>query len=285
MFALPLLTAAALAQVSARTSWDLYHDAQLIEAMDGEHQDAATTYQQLVRDLIPRQAKLGADDIVVPAHFRGDVYHSLGRSRYAMGDIKRAREALMEGIRTNTCPDLCNAFLSQLELEQNAVREIPVQWGFDSPDHGFFHPWAYAREKGAIRIHKEEGNDNPALVWDTVIEARRGDMLVVAFDHPKPAPSSIRLKMQSASVAAQVEFVIVDSLGNRYRPRGGPLPVPALTIVQLDLHLKDLVPVDPESPRRFDRAQISRFEVHDVSASAMASPGPNALYLDDFEVR
>ena len=279
-----LLTTLAAAQISPRNSWDLYHDARLVEAADGDHRDAATTYQQLVRDLIPRQAKLGAQDPNQMAPFRGDVYLSLGRSRYLMGDIARAREALMEGIRTNTCPDQCNAFLSELELEQNAVREVPVHWAFDSPDHGFFHPWVYARNKGTLRIHKAEGSDNAALVWDTIIDDRQGDMLVVAFDEPSPAPRSIRLKMQSTTVAAQVAFHVVDDLGNRFQPRDGPQPVPALKVVQIDLRLTEMVPLDPASGP-LDPARISRFEVLDVSASAMATPGPNALYLDDFEVR
>jgi hypothetical protein len=279
-----LLTSAVLAQVNPRTSWDLYHDAHLIEAVDGDLPGAATTYQQLVRDLLPRQTKLGTAEARVPTHFRGDVYYALGHARYRLGDVTRAREALLEGIRTNTCPDLCNAFLSQLELEQNAVRDLPIQWGFDSPDHGFFHPWINARDKGSIRIHKEHQSDNPALVWDTVIDNQPGDMLVVAFQRPKPTPSTIRLKMQSASVAAQVDFVIVDEWGHTYRPKSGTLPVPALDIVNVNITLTELVAIERNTPP-FNPARISRFEIHDVSAFAMATPGTNALYLDDFEVR
>ena len=284
MLLLCLLSMGALAQVNPRTSWDLYQDAHLIEAVDGDIPKAAATYQQLVRDLLPRQAKLGAANAKVPAHFRGEVYYALGHARYHMGEVARAREALLEGIRTNTCPDLCNAFLSQLELEQNAVRDLPIKWGFDSPDHGFFHPWIYARDKGSIRIHKEAQSDNPALVWETVIDDRPGDMLVVAFQRPTPTPSTIRLKMQSAGVAAQVAFVIVDELGHTYRPRSGTLPVPALNVVDVIIDLASLVAMDADAPA-FQPARISRFEIHDVSASAMATPGRNALYLDDFEVR
>jgi len=261
-----------MAQGGERANWDLHHQAQLVEAGDGDLQEAAKAYQTLVREL-------PGDD-----PFRGQVLFSLGRARYLMGDIKRAREALKEGIRTNTCHDPCNELVSQLELEENAVKEIPVQWGFDSPDHGFFHPWAFAKNKGSIRLHKADGTDNPALVWETIVETREGDMLVVGFDRPKPTPSSIRLKMQSAGVAAQVDFVIIDEAGNGYRPKGGRVPVPALQIEDIELSLTSLEAIDPTSPP-FDPSRISRFEIHDVSAAAGARPGPNALFIDDFEVR
>ncbi len=270
MIALTLLVTVALSQDQGeRTSWDFLHQAQLIEAGDGDLARAAKDYQALVRSL-------GTD-----APFRGRALFALGRVRYLMGDIKRAREALKEGIRTNTCYDACNELLSQLELEQNAVREVPVLWTFDSPDHGFFHPWMFAT-RGSIRISEEAGRKT-ALVWETVVDSHERDMLVVGFDRPKPTPEHILMKMQSEKIAAQVEIVILDEAGNAFRPRGGRIPVPALDVMEIDVSLRHLVPIDAGSPP-FDPSRISRFEIRDVSAVA-GRVGPNALYIDDFEVR
>ena len=270
MWVLALLASTALGQEAARANWDNHHSAQLVEAGDGDLQAAAKAYETLVRE------KLASDDPIL-----GQVLFSLGRARYLMGDIDRAREALNEGIRTNTCHDPCNDLLSQLELEQNAIKVLPVRWNFDSPDHGFFHPWVFDKNKGSIRI---DGDDNPALLWETTVDPREGDMLVVGFDHPKPVPTVIRLKMQSEYMAAQVEIVVIDEAGNEYIPSGGRYPVPSKMVMKIELSLDDLVPVDPTSPP-FEPARINRFEIRDVSASAGAPQGQNFLYIDDFEVR
>jgi tetratricopeptide (TPR) repeat protein len=273
MLALALLLATALAQQGdERASWNFLQQAQLLEAGDGDLAEAAKAYQVLVRTL-------QTDD-----PFRGEVLYSLGRAHYLMGDIQRAREALKEGIRTNTCEDTCNALLRQLELEASAIREIPVTWTFDDTEHGFFHPWEYAKRRGSIRIDPGEAN-NPALRWETVVDPRESDMLVVGFDHPRPTPTVIRLKMQSdRRLAAQVEILIIDDRGNVYHPASGRIPVPALKVMNIELKLSDFVPMEDGSPP-FDAARMSRFEIHDTSAAAGAQHGTIALYIDDFEVR
>lgn len=263
------LTAGSLALGSDRGSWDLLDDALLVESIDGDLAAAARVYEQLVRN----------HPIEDPS--RGEAFLALGRARWQLDQSDRAREALLEGIRTGACLARCQDLLGRIALEEQSITSVPIRWTFDDANHGVFHPWPLDA-RGTIRLAQVDGET--VLAWRTLIDARDGDQLVVGLRHPDPPPRLLRLRVRSEDTDAWLQVVVVDDLGRAYTSPQGAFWAPVGRWAQLELDLGSVDAVDATASA-LDPARISRIQIRDVSAIEGAPSGPNTLLVDDVEVR
>ena len=262
--------AATPAQAQDTSAWDVLQRALLAEAAAGDYEFAIGEYERLVRNL------------AVDSPVRAEALFRLGSARHTLGDVAGAREALLEGIRTGTCRVPCRVLLGRIQLDAESIREVPVSWSFDTAEHGVFHPWEFD-DKGSIRVQDPSEAANPALIWETTVDVRRGDQLVVGFLHPTPAPRMIRFRMQASPNPASIHVRVVDDMKRAYGPASGAIRIGTDRPTLVEVALDDLVSVDPDDPA-LDPASIHRLYIHDVSAFNGTSAGPNALYVDDFSV-
>ncbi len=251
-------------------NWEMENEAALFESLTGDLVQAEARYERLVREVLP------AGD---PSLAR--TYYRLGHVRYLLGDAQGARDALDACIRTGTEKARCLDLRGEIDLEADAVHEVPVHWTFDDPHHGFMHPRAYW-DKGAIRIQQSDDGES-RLEWRTAVDANREDMLIVGFRQPNPAPRVIRFTMTSAEIDGMLRVEFVDIDGNRYSPLWRQRPLPRGQDVLVDLDVRNLRPVHSEGPP-LDPSALHRMYLLDVTGRT-GQVGRNVLRIDDFEVR
>lgn len=251
--------------------WRELHDALLAEAIDGDLQASAADYERMVRNA-------AADDPM-----RGAALYWLGRARWQASDVAGAKEALREGVRAGSARNACLELLDQIELEQGALRALPVRWSFDDPTHALVHPWWY-RDAGSIRVQPDTPS-GPALVWTTQLDPRRDDQLHLPLDRPSPAPRGLRFIALAEAEEASLRLVFLDEDGHRWAPRAqpGPWRLPAGEPVLVEQRLDELVPLDADVETNAT-VVLARVILQDVTAFYTQRAGTRTLLLDDFEV-
>lgn len=267
-----LLAAPPAAAQESQGGWEHLYDTLLLQAGDHDIDGALAGYGDLVRNL-------GADDPV-----RSAALYWLGRTRYEQGDVDGARTSLRECVRIGIEKARCLELLGHIELEQSAIRHVPVHWTFDDTTHGFVHPWRYA-DKGSIRIHREGDLDDPMLAWRTSVDVRTDDELVVGFDNPKPPPSGVKFLLRSRDMNAYIRLRVYDIYGRQYgaAPPHTVVRVPKGQMIVVELPFDEVVGDDPDAVP-FDARNIDRLVVQDVTAYHGDRTGENELTIDDFQV-
>ncbi len=203
---------------------------------------------------------------------------SLGQTRYALDDLDGARAALRECVRTGPGRAPCLQLLGRLELELGAVRNVPVRWSFDNPDHGFVHPWSYA-SRGTVRI--DEVGGDPALAWTTTVAAQADDQLVLGFDHPDPTPEGVRFTVHATAFDAHLRLIAFDAQGRRYTR--GQFIAPVGRALEVVARFRTFEGVDPNQGA-LDASTLHELVIQDVTGYVARSRGQNSLIIDDFEV-
>lgn len=188
------LLAVAAAQV-ASPRMELY-DALLDQAAHGDDARAAATYTRLTHDL-------SIDDPL-----RGEALYWLGHAHHLRGDQPRAREALIEGIRTDVCPTRCRDLLEKLELEEARVASLPVRWTFDDAQHGLFHPWRFG-DRGPMQI------DQGLLRWTTLPDPQQFNRLVMGFSDVGTV-HRVALDLEPLERDMRLQVVVTDRHGRQF---------------------------------------------------------------------
>lgn len=240
----------ALAQDPA--AWQAVHEALLVDALGGDRLSAASRYEQLVRIELP-----AGDPSLSLALFW------LGHARWVVGDLAGAREALDRCIRTGLDRARCLDLRSRIDLEAEAIHDLPVVWSFaDADDHGVFHPRTFW-DQGAVRL-SEAADGEDVLAWSTRIDPLRPDELVVGFRDPTPRPREIRWTLRSLEVEATLEIVLFDLEGHAYVVPPGRTRLPVRETVQVVLDLSDARPTNTDAPP-LDPARLHRMVVRDLT--------------------
>ena len=218
----------------------------------------------------------GADDDPV----RLDALQALGRLYDDIGEVSLAREALLEGVRSGS--RACQDQLERIDIEAESITTVPVLWTFDSPDHGFFHPWT-VQDRGAIRLGVDPLGEK-SLEWST--EPRRRDHLVVGLDRPQPTPEVLRFMVRSSRLEVLLQLVVEDDLGNTWRMPDAVTVAPGAA-QQVAVKLRDLVP-DPPATGALPADHAWRLVLEQDTTGARNaddSAERNTVWIDDFEIR
>lgn len=266
-----LLLGAALAQQgSTPDTWARTHDVVLGLALSGDLGQARVALDDLVHN------QIGAGD---PALIEAQ-YH-LARVRTLQGDLAAARDALDACIRTGQDKARCLDLRSELDMEAEAVSELPIRWTFATEDHGLFHPRAYW-DKGTIRI-RTAGNGS-WLAWSTRVDATKEDRLVVPLRDPSPSPSLVRVRVESMEREAALTLQLTDADGARFDFPGPPARVRPGKPATLSFRIADARPAPGTESGVLDPSQLYRIALVDVTA-LLGTFGPNELRLTSFELR
>lgn len=264
MWWVALLVGAARADDVAQ--WELLHDALLERSLRGVDDDVEALFEQL------------AQDLPAASPVRGRALLALGEARVELGDVEGARAALRECVRMGPGREPCLQLLGRVELDQGAVREIPLTWTFSEPEHGFVHPWSYAG-KGSVRV--EERGGDPALTWTTRVEAQSDDQLVLGFHVADEPPSGVKFTVHATAFDAHLRLVVYDVAGNRFTR--GQFIAPIGRDQPIDAPVDTFQGVDDDRGA-LDPATIHHLVVQDVTGYVARSRGDNTLVIDDFTV-
>lgn len=254
------LLAAPAARADEFDAWIRLYDGLLAEAVDNDIDSANGAYSDLVRTL-------GGDDPL-----RSVALYWQGRALDSDGDVRGARDALRECVRTGYARARCLDLLGRIELEQAAVRRVPAAFDFSEPDHPFVHPWIYA-DKGSIRTQMG------ALEWRTIVDPDLDDQLLAGFADEVAAPRGVRVRLTSASAEGTLRVLMFDDSGNRFGVPEGKLDAPRGQLTTFDVPFSELVPLDGVA--RFDASRVDHLVLQDVSAYYGAQTGPNTWLIDE----
>lgn len=254
-------------------SWRLVQEALLLEVLDGDLRAARARYEALVKSELP-----AGDPSLALAEYR------LGEVCWLLENDAAAREALDACIRAGVQKSRCLDLRSRIDLEADAVHDVPSSWTFSDAHHGFLHPRAYW-DRGSIRL--ETGGEGDAerseLVWSTQVDGSQEDVLVVGFRAPTPAPRSFQIRLVSTQLDATLAFELEDLDGNRYTTPGRDPVFTRGAQGDLTVRLADLVGINPGTPL-LNPARLHRLYVWDRTGRT-AQTGPNELHIDQFDVR
>jgi hypothetical protein len=250
-------------------SWRLVQEALLLEVLDGDLRAARARYEALVKSELP-----AGDPSLALAEYR------LGEVCWLLEDDDAAREALDACIRAGVQKSRCLDLRSRIDLEADAVHEVPSSWTFADPHHGFLHPRAYW-DRGSIRLVSDA--ERSELVWSTQVDGSQEDVLVVGFRAPTPAPRSFQIRLVSTQLDATLAFELEDLDGNRYTTPGRDPIFARGAPADLTVRLADLVGVDAGTPL-LNPSRLHRLYVWDRTGRT-AQTGPNELHIDQFDVR
>jgi hypothetical protein len=272
-----LTVASAAPPSSAQASWEAVHAALLQDALGGDLTAAAAAYEQVAEQITPSG---GARPQPTTDPSLAVALLWLGETRWSAGDVAGARAALDRCIRAGLDKDRCLDLRSQIDLEVDSVRTVPVTWEFDDEHHGFFHPrtlW----DRGTIRTVRD--GETTALQWTTTLDGTVADELVVGFRDPSPTPSLLRLRARSEALDGALQLLVEDTEGNLYAAEARPIRFPVGEMVDVRLSLYDFRAVKQGQPP-LDPRQLHRLHVRDATALT-AQTGRNIWAFDLFEVR
>ena len=258
------------AHAQQRSPWGDLQYALLLESLDGHIDQARSIYRRLNRSL-PSDHPI-----------RGEALYALARSSVTLGEIEPARQILSEGIRTGVCKTNCRDLMEQIELRSYAVNQIPIIWSFESSDHSIFHPWRHD-DLGSIRLEPPPGKDNPALLWTTTRGPSQPDRLVIQFQHPTPAPKTIRFQVLSLDAPTWLRVEASDTEGHPYTWGSETMMISDNENLTVTVDLSRMLRHEHRD-LRLDPSKLDRIEIIDSSALDGNQFGPNRLYIDDLEV-
>lgn len=281
---LALLPLLAVAQSEPRIDWagrqvarTAVEDTLLYLAMEGDVAGAESEFSAMAYGDANRQQFLFGD----PS--RADALYWLGRLRREQGDIRGARSALIDG--SSRFPDRGRflAVIRDMELEQNAIRTLPVLWDFEASAHGFVHP--YSRDDRGRFGPQAHGEGNRALQWETKLDQRAGeqlgDQLQVGLDLGAP-PVMFAFYYEPEEHDAWLKVKLVDDLGRSWVwPEH--LQIPADKSSAVVLRVADFVP--PTQDASLAEAGLHQFVLEDVTSLHSDAHGWGRVWLDEFQVR
>ncbi len=255
------------ASAQSSETWMKVSDAMLVASADGDFERAIGDLKRLLRT-----------DLEVTDPARAEAIRWLAHTLHQVGRTDEAREVLLDGIRSGACNPGCRELFEAIEIEADSVSRLPTRWTFDNPNHGFFHQWAF-QSQGSIRLDAGAAG-NIALVWETMVQSRQPDRLVVGFAQMDPAPEIVGFTVTSESLQGLLQVVVDDVHGRQFGSAGVALPIGEP--VQVRFLLRELASVDGQ-PGTLEPAFATRLYVVDRTGKARA--GRNVLRIDDFVVR
>jgi len=221
----------------------------IAEAVRGDIPTAIARYQHVVRTQ-PVDHPLWALAVVAWA-----------RGLYEDGRVAEAEEALREAIRRGRCEADCLSLLQTIGLDQESIRETPVDWTFRDENPGLFHHWSRQGQGELVATPR-------GLSWTTQADPRRSDRLVMGFIRPEPPPAQLEFIVRSIEATAFVRIVLEDESGDRFvTPTTRLPPNEATPVVAL---VEEVVAEDPTS--RLDPGRLSRVSLEDLTGSRRSGP-------------
>jgi hypothetical protein len=244
-------------------AWQGMYEGRLMEAVDGDTEQAIEWYQGLL-------GALSENDPLRP-----ELQYWLGRALFSEGDQNAARTALAFAVEDVEVGDLARALLSRIEKSQKRITSLPLHHDFLESTEHWLRDWQHT-SKGDIRVEPAPGGDS-ALAWYTRVTEREDDEISIVFDPKAVTPRVFKLSLRSSRFPSHILPVIYDSRGHRFSLET-PIEVLVDSWSALDLNLKNFTLGE-------GRVQgVSAFVLQDVTAFYSTDRGPNVILLGDVVV-
>ncbi len=266
-----MLALVGLALAQDVRAWQALHEGMLMEAGEGEVQRAVSWYEGLIEGL-------PEDDNSQP-----ELHYWLARARYALGEAEGARRALRVAADDPAFEDRAEALLGQIDSLDLQVRQLPVHHDFETGTSHWLHSWQHAG-RGAIATDLSPGEDGHALAWQTVVNDRLDDRILLTFSPEASRVRSIAFDLRSEAFPAHLHPLIEDAEGQLYS-LAEPLLVPTDDWLTVELSPNDFRRLEGSGRGTARPPEVSVLLFADVTAWASSDRGPNTLYLDDVSVR
>jgi hypothetical protein len=262
-------------------AWGAFHDARLVESVDGLPDAAVRAYRQILRNL-PEGDPL-----------RGTVLCALGEATWALGDEEGARDAFLEALQVPSARPRAGELLAQQALARVAVRKLPARVMAAVPltpssattapgealRRGAGPPpppdpaWVRAGEfadRGAVTNTTKDGL--ALLAWDTRVEGRPDRLSLAIAEGVSITRGSLRVR--SARLDARLVVRLLDGGGQAWE--AAEVAVPAGRWVSVELAPAAL---------RAARGRVRLLEIVDLTGESTDLRGQNTLHLDALELR
>ena len=244
-------------------AWQGMYEGRLIEAADGDLEQAIERYQGL----------LGALAEGDPT--RNALQYWLGRALYSQGDLRSARNALEFASEDPQVGSLSRSLLGRIDEEEQRIHTLPIHDDFLNGTGHWVRSWRHA-SKGDLSTRNAPGGDL-ALAWSTQGVEREDDQILLSFQPETAVPRNFRLSMRSESFPAPVLPVIYDTLGHRFT-LNDPIEIPREGWASIELARSDFT-VGEGVPKG-----VATLILQDVTAYYSTDRGPNTLFLGDVVV-
>jgi hypothetical protein len=272
-----LALAMAWADDLEKQHWEQTQQALLDEALTGNLERAAVAYTLIADAILPavetRQLKVA--DASLPQSLLW-----LGHAMWSMGDVAGAREALDRCIRAGIDKGPCLDLRSRIDLDVDAVHEVPLTWTFETADHGFFHARSLWH-RGSLRLKMLD--DTSVLEWSTTVDGSKQDELVVGLRDPYPEPKSVRLVARSEVLDGALQIVLEDTEGHVFVSETKPIRFDKGVVVDVQLRVDAFRSAVPGGPA-LDPSRLHRLRIRDATGLT-GQLGSNIWSFDLFEVQ
>jgi hypothetical protein len=277
MWAWFLIPLAMSSDDDARRNWELTQAGLLEEVLSGNLEAAEARYQAISELILPAEEtrQLTVADASLP-----EALYWLGRARWARGDVDGAREALDRCIRAGVEKAPCLDLRSRIDLDVEAVHQVPTSWTFEDANHGVFHPRALWH-RGSLRLVND--GDTSQLEWRTHVDGTTPDELVVGFREPEPTPETLRIVIRSLELDGALQIVFEDTEGQIYIPETKPIRLDKGVTRDIVISISEFRSAVPGGPT-LEPERLHRLRIRDATGLT-GQLGPNVWALDLFEVR
>jgi len=259
-----LLLIASPANAQDMRAWEGMYEGRLMQAADGDTEQAIEWYQGL----------LGALSETDP--LRPELQYWLGRALFSQGDKRSARTTLSFAVDDEQVGDLARALLARIDRSEKRISSLPIHHDFLNGTEQWLRDWKHA-SKGEVKVEPAPGGHS-ALAWYTRVTEREDDELSLAFDPEAVTPEVFRLSLRSSRFPSHVLPVIYDSRGRRFSiERPIEVPMDGWSALELTLNMFTLGE---------GRIQgVSAFVLQDMTAFYSTDRGPNVIFLGDVVVQ
>ncbi len=285
----------ALASAESVHAWEAFHDARLVESLDGSPEAALRAYREVL------------DGLPAGDPLRGTVLCALGEANRALGDENAAREAFVRALQVPSARTRAGELLAQQALARGAVRKVPVrvtgavglpglgaeggpppsatpppasedgpasERGVPRVDTALATPgWVRAGEfadRGGLARATKDGLE--VLAWDTRVEGRPDRVSLAVAEGVTITRASLRVR--SARLDARLVVRLLDGGGQAWE--AAEVIVPAGRWVTVELASGAL---------RAARGRVRLLEIVDLTGESTDLRGQNTLHLDALELR
>ena len=269
--ALLLWSAAALG--AGPEVWSSLYNGRLIDSIDRDQSAAIAAYEAVLEHLPEDDPQ------------RGAVLYWLGRAQLDAGardaawvHLEAATKAGDSVIRSDA-----RRVMAHVELAERRIPTIPFSTAFETELQPLVRGWTRGA-RADLAVTDGVDPSNAVLRWRVEVQEGSDDFLRAELAPGAGAVQRLRLRLRASDFVGQVRILLEDAQGERWT--APVLSVPTDAWMPVSLGLLDFAPADaPAALRRPEAREIRAIEIRDVSAFHGTERGPNALMIDDVDIR
>jgi hypothetical protein len=258
------------AQAAGPEVWASLYDARLTEALDRDPTAAVAVYEAVLTHLPEGDA------------LRAEALLWLGSARYEAGDVAGTRDALARAAEDPEQRLSARMLRAYVDAEQRHVVSLPLLTDFDVDVSPFARGWLRGSPEDLALMNV--GEDGASLAWTTEVRDAESDFLFARLTASTGAMVEARMRLRAREFPMHLRVLLEDESGERWT---APVMVIGTTDwAEVAVGIEDFAPATaPAADRRADPSAVRVLVIQDVTAYHSETRGPNALYVDELQLR